>query len=65
LLGFFNTTGVNTDIHIDLPDGDYIDMVSDKPIKIQGSTLPAPEIVAIFLCNSPVPESRLKSGIMD
>lgn len=53
LAGIFNVSGNSGIMEVNLPDGNFIDLLSDRPINIQGGKMALPENVAIFACDLP------------
>jgi hypothetical protein len=48
LYGVFNVSGATGNVEVELPDGDYLDLLSETKITVQNRHIPLPESAAIL-----------------
>ena len=57
LYGVFNTAGAEGNAAVHLPDGAYIDLLSEEPVEVSRGVMPLPGSAAIVRTPQAVPES--------
>jgi glycosidase len=65
LVGVFNHTGITGDIHLDLPDGEYLDLLSGNKVNISGNRVLAPIDGYILEVPQPLAWQPLHSCLLD
>ncbi len=65
LLGLFNVNHNSGKVSVPLPAGDYIDLLSEKTMKVEDGNVSIPESAAVFMYSSPVHPRWFYSLLMD
>lgn len=66
LVGVFNLTSYNGEVRVNLPDGEYEDVLNQKKVWVHDGRMPAPETAAIFRVGGNLGELRyFYSELMD
>ena len=65
LFGLFNVKQRSGDISVSLPDGVYVDLLSDQPVAVKNQRMTLPESAVILEGKMPSPPRQFFSGLLD
>lgn len=65
LYGVFNVAGHSGDVPVQLPDGEYHDILSGSTVRVSGGTTTAPEGAVVVEVDRPYPATLWRSPLLD